>query len=180
MSDTLIIMGHTYTGVTAVKGTDNNSNVITYTSGSGLEYESGTYTPASDIAQPTISFSKTHTKLPSFAMMVDSSGYISTSDSNIYWVYYNWEQLIGSGIYSSSSILRYGEVRFAFRGTNDSSLSTSTYSITVEESDTGNSGVAYPRFSVTESNMRPYSSSSSRYWRSGRNYKWIAVWMPTT
>lgn len=148
--------------------------------GSGLVYESGTYTPASDTAKPTISFANTHTKLPIMAMCIDADGYLSTSNSNIIWYYINWEQLIGGGVYASSSNIRYGELRYSYRGTNTSSLSTSTGTISYKESNTGNSNNSYPRFSVTESAMYPYSGSTSRYWRSGRHYKWIAVWHPTT
>ena len=157
------------------------AQVIVNVAGSGgLVYESGTYTPASDTAQPTISFSQTHTKLPSFAMMVDSSGYTDTRYTNLQWVYYNWEQLVGSGIYTSSSAQIYGEIRFSYRATSTSSVSKSTATISYPESDTGASSSAYPRFSVTESNMYPYTGSPANYWKSGRNYKWIAVWMPTT
>lgn len=146
--------------------------------GGDVTIETGTYTPSANTAKPTISFSKTHSKLPVFAAMIDADGYISTSSSNISWYYVNWEQLIGGAVYVSTSSVRYGEVRYAYRGSNGSSLSSSTGTVTASESNTGNSSNAYPRFSVTESGMMPYSGSTSRYWRAGRTYKWIAVWKP--
>lgn len=144
--------------------------------GGSAEIETGTYIPASDIAKATISFSNTHTKLPVFAMMIDADGYSSTSNSNITWYYVCWEQLIGGAVYVSSSSLRYGEVRYQYRVTNSSSLSSQVSNLTYAES-AGNSSISYPKYWVTESAMYPYSSSS-RYWRKDRHYKWIAVWKP--
>ena len=145
--------------------------------GGSAEIETGTYIPASDIAKATISFSNTHTNLPVFAMMIDADGYLSTSNSNITWYYVCWEQLIGGGVYTASSSLRYGESRYAYRGTNASSLSSSNQTVTHSESE-GNSTGSYPRYWVTESAMYPYSGNTSRYWRKDRHYKWIAVWKP--
>jgi hypothetical protein len=158
----------------------NLAQLIVNVSGGGgdVTIETGTYTPSKNTAKPTISFSKTHSKLPVFAAMIDADGYISTSNSCIYWYYVNWEQLIGGAVYVSTSSVRYGEVRYAHRASNASSLSSSSGNVTVSESDTGDSSNAYPRFSVTESGMMPYNGSTSRYWRSGRTYKWIAVWKP--
>lgn len=145
--------------------------------GGGTNIETGTYIPASDIAKPTISFSNTHTKLPVFAMMIDADGYLSTSNSNITWYYVCWEQLIGGAVYvSSTTSLRYGEVRYAYRGTNASSLSSSTTSLSSSEA-AGDSNTSYPRYWVTESAMYPYTGNT-RYWRKDRHYKWIAVWKP--
>lgn len=157
----------------------NLAQLVVNVSGGGgdVTIETGTYTPSADTAKPTISFSKTHSKLPVFAEMVDADGYISTSSSSISWYYVNWEQLIGGAVYVSTSDVRYGEIRKTWRGSNESSLSSSTTNVTVSESNTGDSSNAYPRFSVTESGMMPYSGGT---WRAGRTYKWIAVWKPTT
>ena len=148
--------------------------------GSGLVYETGTYKPSSDTAKPTISFSNNHSELPIFAMMIDANGYTSVANSNVIWVYYNWERLIDGGVYTSSTALRYGEVRYSYRGTSASSITASIASISYPESNTGTSNSTYPRYSVTESGMYPYTSSTSRYWKANRTYKWIAVWNPTT
>jgi len=158
----------------------NLAQLIVNVSGGGgsTNIETGTFTPSSDIAKPTISFSNTHTKLPIFAMMVDADGYLSTSNSNIRWVYFNWEQLIDGGIYPSSSTLNYGEVRFSYRASNTSSLSSSTATISYPEANTGSNSNTYPRYHVSETAMYPNTNSTSRYWRKNRHYKWIAVWKP--
>jgi len=205
-TDILEIFGTEYSGVTGIKATDDNSNTLTYirpegsetktqngtydvtalaqlvvnVAGSGANIETGTYKPSSDTAKPTISFSNNHSELPIFAMMIDADGYTSVANSNLIWVYYNWEQLIGGGVYTASTTLRYGEVRYSYRGTNASSVSTSTGTVSNPESNTGTSNNNYPRFSVTESGMYPYTGSTSRYWKANRTYKWIAVWKPTS
>ena len=42
--------------------------------------------------------------------------------------------------------------------------------------DTHSSGSSYPRYYVNTNEFKPYTSSSSRYWRAGRTYKWFAIW----
>jgi len=151
--------------------------VVNVSGGGSTNIETGTYIPSSDVAKPTISFTNTHTKLPVFAMMVDVDGYSSTTYSCIRWVYADWEQL-GGAIYASSSSAQYGELRYSYRGSNTSTLSSTSVTISYSESDPTSSPNSYPRFHVTESAMYPYCGSTSRYWRKNRTYKWIAVWKP--
>ena len=143
--------------------------------GSGLPYETGTYKPSEDTARPTISFTNTHTKMPIFILMVDNDGYLSTSNTGMYWYYINWEQLF-SPVYPSETSYRYGEERHSYRSTNATTITGTNTSITYPEANTTTSSNTYPRYWVTESGFRPYCSSSSRYWRANRNYKWIAIW----
>lgn len=146
---------------------------------SGLVYESGIYTPTADTAVPTISFSNSHTDCPFFAMIGDADGYLNTANSNIRVIYVYTADICGE-IYTSSSNIFYGEVRYAYRGSNGSSLSTSTSTLSYPSSNTGTSSFSYPRYWVTPSAFKPQTSSNSRYWRKNRNYKWIAVWKPTS
>lgn len=151
--------------------------------GGSAEIETGTFTPTADIAQATITFSNTHTKLPVFAMMVDADGYLGTSSSIILWRYINWEQLIGGGIHVSSATttpLKYGEARYDYRGNSTTSLTSSNSNIQTSEANATGGTNTDPKFWVTTTAMYPYSSSASRYWRANRTYKWMAVWMPTT
>lgn len=154
------------------------SLIVNVSGGGGASdnIETGTYIPSADIAKPTISFSKTHTKLPVYAVFADADGYIATADTNICWFYLNWEQIIGGALYQSTSSLRYGFVQSWVRQTNATTFSTTNANITHLESE-GSNNNTYPRFHVTESAMMPYSFSSTRYWRKDRHYKWIAVWL---
>ena len=147
--------------------------------GTGLEYESGTYTTSTNIAKPTISFSKTHTTTPIFIMMVDVTGtYSDTTNSNYEFVYVDWYRMWGYGYYDSTSQVSYGAAFYRYRASNASSFSRNQTYFIYNSDNTGTSNSSYPRYWANESAFNPYSNSTSRYWRSGRTYKWIAVWKP--
>ena len=147
--------------------------------GSGLEYETGTYTPSSDSARPTISFSKTHSTFPILVAMVDTSAASGiTSNSNTSFVFFDMYALTGGGYPYSTSATRYAIAYYSYRSSN-----SSTGSITQVQYNNGNtsdSSTSYSRYWATQSNFHPYSNSTSRYWRKNRTYKWIAVWAPTS
>ena len=159
---------------------DGYSSVTVNVSGSGgLEYESGTYTPTSNIAQPTISFSKTHSSTPILIAMSDTSSYSSiTSNSNTSFIFFDMYRLTGSGYPYSTSAQRYALAVYSYRGSNNSTVST--VQVSYNSDNTSTSSTSYSRYWATESNFKPYSNSTSRYWRANRNYKWIAVWGPTS
>ena len=145
--------------------------------GSGLEYETGTYTPTSDVSKPTINFANTHDKTPLFVMFVDCTGtYNSVSDTNHTFCYFDYNLAFGSETFPSSSTYEYGMASGRYRSTNASTFSTTSYYMTKPSSDTGSGSNSYPRYFVNEGWFNP-RTVSSRYWRSGRTYKWIAVWL---
>lgn len=182
--DTLIIGGKTYTGVTGIKATDSSDVVQTFTKGGGggLEYEEGTWTPAEDVARPTISFSKTHDTLPIHIMMYDATGtYSDVTYSNYYFVFELYSDFGKVPIYPSTNVFYYGQSAWAYRGTSTTAISIAAGStLTYPSTYTGDNSTQYPRYWATEGSFRPYTDSPSRYWRAGRIYKWIAVWAPTT
>ncbi len=146
----------------------------------GLEYEEGTYSPTEDIARPTILFTDTHTEAPLMVMMTDATGtYNATTNTNYFFEYLYFEKWSGAGLYANTTDPRYGLVRSQFRTTNMTSLSSSTSHLIYLSSDSGDSTTSYPRYWATETGFKPYTGSNSRYWRTGRTYKWIAVWRPT-
>lgn len=142
--------------------------------GGGLEYEEGTYTPSSDVAQPTISFVKSHTSRPFFVLIVDSSGTVPTSDSICVWSINSWYDLMGAGIAISSSQTNYARTLYLYKTSSSVSSSGSNVS-----SLTGTTYTAMPYY-LTESGFTPDAGSTSRYFRSGITYKWFAVWKPET
>lgn len=145
----------------------------------GLVYESGTYTPTSDSAQPTISFANTHSTTPFFVCMSDTSAASGiTSNSNTSFVFFDMYRLTGSGYPYSTSATRYAIAYYGYRSSNGHTVSS--VQIQYNSDNTGTSSTSYSRYWVTASNFHPYSNSSSRYWRKNRNYKWIAVWKPTS
>ena len=148
--------------------------------GGGLVYETGTYTPTSDIARPEISFSNTHSETPVFVGFSDSTGTANTTtNTGMSFLYFDIEKLFGYGIPYSSSAWRYVLYGMVYRGTSSSSLTNSLSSLSNKSSSSG-TGSAYPSYYCTNTGFHPYGGSTSRYFRSGRTYKWFAVWKPTT
>lgn len=149
--------------------------------GGGLEYETGTYTTSSNIARPTITWSKAHTEAPVFVHMCDVTGTShNTTYSNYAFTYCDPYKLWGYGYPYTSSGFRYAIAYYSYRGSSTSNISSAVFHITNNSDSTSSSGTDYPRYWVSPTDFHPYSNSSSRYWRTGRTYKWIAVWKPTT
>ena len=133
--------------------------------GSGLVYESGTYSPSADIAQPTISFSNVHNSKPFLVLISDTTGTAqSTNNSEVYWAYIDWDTLFSQNIRVGSTYY-YARRQGGYKGTSSGMASTGS-------NDTSNN-TTY----VSSSSFKP-SNGTNYYWRSGRTYKWIAVWKP--
>lgn len=146
--------------------------------GGGLVYETGTYKPTSNVAQPTINFANSHNELPIFVMMADAShNYNTTTYTNYYWSYQNFNTMFGSGVPYSSSAERYGLVSWIHRTNGSSNTSQGAVQIS---STTGTSGSSDLGYWLSTSWFKPSSNSTSRYWRSTQTYKWIAIWKPTS
>ena len=152
----------------------------TASGGGGLTYETGTYTPASNVAQPTISFSGSHSKLPMFVMMSDATNTdpATTNTNHAFFISF-WELYTGQPVPAAgASNARYGVVGYTYRANSTTSVSSAVTVLNYSSSNTGSSSGGYPRYWVSETGFKPGSNSTSRYWRSGRSYKWIAVWAP--
>lgn len=147
----------------------------------GLVYETGTWTPSENISVPTISFTNTHTDSPMFVMMSDASDAPTMETyTNYVFTYVDWYRLTGTGFpYSGTADLRYGLVRSEVRN-NSTASTTNSASIFKYTSDETGATIYYPQYYVTNEYFKPDTNNSSRYWRTGRTYKWIAVWAPTT
>lgn len=145
--------------------------------GGGLEYESGTWTPTEDIARGTINFTGTHSEKPIYVTLSDvSSASTISASSNLGFCYVDTYKMFGAGVPYSTSSLRYGYYSVLYY-TGSGAISTYQY---FYDSDTEGSTSGYPSYWVTETGFNPYTNSDTRYWRSNRTYKWIAVWKPTT
>ena len=145
----------------------------------GLEYETGTYAPESDIAKPFISFSKSHDYPPCQILFYDATNTIDiVTSSNWLFQWIDFSQISNTTISYSETSVRYAIAFLVYRGSQTTSLTSVGSFVTYPYSDTGDSANTYYRFWVTASGFYPYTNSTSRYWRSGRTYKWIAVWKP--
>lgn len=152
-----------------------NGSLVTGTAsgggGGGLEYETGTWTPQSDIAEQLITFSNSHADAPFYYAVFDATGtFYDTANSNYLIEYLDVYRLSGNPYYPSSSQAVYARYFTAYRANVATVISTSGGNITTS----GSSNYA------TNEKIRAYTGSASRYWRAGRTYKWIAVWAPTS
>lgn len=147
-------------------------NVNVSGGGGGLEYETGTWTPSEDVATGEILFTNTHAQPPFFFVITDVDGDQHTNllNTNAYAVFTNWNRILGTTIYPSSTSTRFGSLTGAYRRTQTSDLYVVTRNF---------SNDTYAANYATNTSIRPFLNSSS-YWRAGYNYKWIAVWAPTT
>lgn len=147
--------------------------------GSGLTYETGTYTPTADTTRPTISFANTHSTTPFFVALYDASGASTSVANNIcFFSFVDIYRYFGDSFPSSANAIRYAAITYIYRSSSTSTLTG--IQCTYNSDDTGSSSTSYSRYWVTESDFKPYANSTSRYFRANRNYKWIAVWGPTT
>ena len=94
------------------------------------------------------------------------------------YAYVDPEKLWGNGFPYSSSAFRYVVNYYTYRGNSTTSLSSSALICSHTSSETNNAANLYPRYWATETGFQPYTNSTSRYWRSGRTYSWIAIWKP--
>lgn len=160
----------------------NLAQLIVNVAGGGgeLEYETGTYSPSADIARPTITFSKTHSEAPALVFFADVTGTAhSATNSNYLFCFCDPYKLWGVGYPYNSIGFRYAQAWYGYRGTtNTSSISAAGYMIPNNSGSTSSSSYTYPRYWASPTDFHPYTNNTSRYWRAGRTYKWIAVWKP--
>lgn len=150
------------------------------TGGGGLTFESGTYEPSADTSGEKILFANTHSEAPAFIMMVDATGTANTTtNTNMVFVFYDYYKLYGTGIPWNSSTYRYATAFYVYRATNTGNLTQGATHCAYNSDNAGSGAINYPRFWTDELGFTPNSASTSRYWRAGRTYKWIAIWRPT-
>lgn len=140
--------------------------------GSNLIVESGTYEPLEDTNHPTISFANTHSTLPIYAIIYDSTGTSNSADDNFYCSITNFYELY-SGINLPNGTYWYARMQGAY-----ASSTTGTASGSNIASLSGSTTTSLPYY-LTTSEFSPWVNNT-RYFRSGRTYTWIAVWAPTT
>lgn len=154
-------------------------NMIAQGGGSGgLEYEEGTWSPTEDIARGSIQFTGTHTVPPAYVAIADSTGTaITTANTNIGCAIIDFYRLAGTNPDSGSSTPRYGLASYMYRGNTATNTSQAATAITHSSDETGASSVSYSRYWASPTTFYPSSNNSARYWKAGRVYKWIAIWI---
>ena len=141
--------------------------------GSGLVYESGTYTPTADAKRATISFSGSHSTLPILVMMSDTSELSTiTNNSNLLFAVANPYTAFGQGYPYSTSAQRYALAFYAYKGTGNPTIT----GVQISNTSSASTSTSYMGYWLTTSAFYPSSNADSRYWRTNHTYKWIAVW----
>ena len=183
VSPTLITKSITQNGTynASSDSADGYSSVtVNVSGGGGLVYEAGTWTPAEDVNNYVINFSGTHTVAPWYYLIADATGvYSDVTSSNYSILYYNYHQLTGAPFNVSTTTDRYAAVQYFYRSSASAitnGILNITFPYTYEIGDSTNCS----RFWATETGIKAYTNGDSRYWRTGRTYKWIAVWAPTS
>lgn len=147
--------------------------------GGGLVYETGTWTPSEDIARGTVSFSGTHTDPPFLVCMSDVTNTTSSvANSNHVFCFFDPDRAFGVGFPFTFSGYRYAVAYYCYRGSSSSQLSSSGTTCSERTTSTSSKSTIYPKYWATKSEFHPYTNSTGRYWRSGRTFKWYAVWLP--
>lgn len=139
-----------------------NSLTVNVSGGSsGLAYETGTYTAESD-GNPTISFANAHASAPALVIFMDTGAYVNQI-SGIAYAYIGFDALFDSGLNVSASVERpamFGYGRIQSNGTTSF----------------GGKAIGTVSDHVTNTGFTPSFDSSSYTCKSGRTYKWIAIW----
>ena len=142
--------------------------------GSGLDYETGTYTPESNNAFPEISFSGSHTGAPFMLLVADTSpaNTLPSTTSVVMFGVLHPTNLFGSGFPNSTSTIAHGIKISVYRSTTGGASSQNA----IFTSQSGGQTTDLDYY-LSSTGIKMYASAA-RYFLSGRNYKWIAVWAP--
>lgn len=146
--------------------------------GGGLEYETGTYEPEEDISRDEIDFAKTHSTPPCILMIHDvTQTNNQTANSNMAMVYFEPYRIWGVGWKPvSTNTTYYASVWMQYASSTSSSYGNNERHLQYSSDNTMDTGISYPRYYVNTDHFNPTTNSTSRYWRAGRTYKWIAIW----
>ena len=142
--------------------------------GGGLEHETGTWTPTEDVARGEVSFSNEHDIPPSIIVMADSSGHApAPENAGISFAFINAHDWLGVKLpYTSSN----GAEANAFMCSRATSSASASGLVSITNYGDGANNT-YTGYYATNEKFYPYTNSASRYWKAGRNYKWIALWL---
>lgn len=182
VADALTAIGNKGVAVPQGANSDDLATLISAITGgsSGLEYETGTYEPSADTSGEKILFANTHSEAPVCIMMVDATGTANTTtNTNMTFIWFDYYKLYRIGLPWSSSAFRYATAFYIYRASSATALTQGATHCAYNSDNAGSGAINYPRFWTDELGFTPNSASTSRYWRAGRTYKWIAIWRQT-
>ena len=149
-------------------------------SGGGLEYETGSWTPTSNVARGEISFVNEHTTGPVAIFLYDTSPKDTIpTKSNLLFGFIDAYQLSGDKIPTGTTNESCAYALGTFLIPDPSTATYYQISHDYTEADPEGGDYNYTQHWATKAKFWPSTATGSRYWRAGRIYKWIAVWKPT-
>ena len=150
----------------------------------GLEYETGTWIPSSDITTKfTINFANNHSVPPFFfAIFYADESALVTERTAVGDIYLNTGQVFTPFTYGTegTSIIYgyYTQIYSANTAPTTGIGAVASGGLFTPYNDQTSSDVTNSRYWATETGISAYTGS--RAWKANTVYKWIAVWAPTT
>lgn len=153
---------------------------VTVNVSGGLEYEEGTWSPSENTSTGSISFANQHSVAPLFwAIYDDGENATLTANSMTQEVFIDIGQISSNGIPSDPASVKrnYGVVVKTYA--TSSSLVNQNTSLKYPSTEPYDYNDNYPYYWCDSTSIKLHSHNSTQLWRTGRTYKWIAVWAPT-
>ena len=135
----------------------------------GLEFEMGTWTPASDVARGTIPFSKSHNKPPSIVAVAINGSPLPVKNTGINFLAVDYSSMLSS-IPIAAGLGMYARTEYTSGNHSDCA------ELDKGGSDPDASDRYCFRYYADENAMYPENYNSSSYWRKTKVYNWIAIW----
>ena len=142
----------------------------------GAEYETGVYAPTADSTDEQINFTDTHSEAPSLICMADYTTSSKTPNSSmVEWMFCNVYKLFGSKATDGSQAnFRAGYLnRFYVASNGSQTANVMQFASTQDTASTTQSNTGY----IARKTDFVALGISNIYFRAGRTYKWIAIWM---
>lgn len=147
----------------------------------GIEEETGTWKPTSDIAgqsAPKIMFSNTHTSPPTLVLMASSTAFSPVRSAIFGTCLVDWEKLnVSFPVPSGLTTVRYAGIITIYYSSTSVLTAAEASPITHSSDNTGSADNSYYRFHADKTGYKPYSSQASFFFRAKVTYNWRALWI---
>ena len=142
------------------------------------DIETGIWIPASDVANTGVYFAKTHSNPPVIVIMCDAE---NNDDVTTYTNYsleiIDFASLLSATIPYTTSYSLTASVFARYRTTSTSSSTSTSASVRYGRDVAESNNTSYYRFWANSERFQVSTINPSRYWRAGRKYNWMALWI---
>lgn len=143
----------------------------------GLEMESGTFEPTSDVVHPTIDFTNSHDRSPDFYFIVDTKTdpeVTPAASTNLWMLYACWENIVDP-VYEGADPV-YGFCAGVYWYSGSASLQSKRLKHPTSEEPVGADSVYYPQYYATAESIKPYIADTRKF-KTTQSYDWYAYWL---